>query len=282
MTTTPLSPRPGEPTDPDLRDRYRTDASREREERRAEAARQAATVPPSRTPVGPIRVIALLVTVALVLLAGFSLAGPMLKQSETVERPLVATSALSFAGGTGQVRVRAAEPGEQPRAVVTSTWGLRKPTTSITSSGGTTRLTSRCPGPDLGTVCRVDWLVVVPPTTEIDLHHGVGEVSIEDITGDLDLEVGVADVSISGAEGERVRVDIGVGALDYEAVEAPRLVEARVGVGDARIRVPEEQTYRVDIPQGMADTTNRVGNDPSSSRRITVEVGVGAVRVDPS
>ena len=34
MTTTPLPPRPGEPTDPELRDRYLTDAAREREERR--------------------------------------------------------------------------------------------------------------------------------------------------------------------------------------------------------------------------------------------------------
>ncbi|KRE38850.1 hypothetical protein ASG73_00295 [Janibacter sp. Soil728] len=285
MSTTPMTqwpPRPGEPTDPDLRDRYRTDASRERESRRAAAVQETATTPPSRTPVGPIRVIALLVTLALLLVAGLSLVGPMLKQSQTREQPITADGAVRFSGDVGDVRFRAAEAGERPHAVITSTWGLGKPTSSVRTSGGATRLTSSCSRPSLGTVCRVDWLVIVPADTDLTIEHGVGAVSLEGTTGDIDLQVGAGDVTITESEGDTVSADIGVGAIDYEAVEPPSTVDVRVGVGEATVRVPGTEGYRVNTSGGASDVINNIGNDSSSSRRITVESGVGSVRIDPS
>lgn len=282
MTTTPLPPRPGEPTDPELRDRYLTDAAREREERRVESVRLAAEPAPSRTPVGAIRVIALLVTTVLVAGAGLSLLGPMLKQSETTDYQLSAAGELDFEGAVGDVRVRAAEPGESPRAVATSTWGLREPRNSVRTSGGATRVTSHCPSPGLGTVCEVDWLIVVPADTELDIEHGVGQVTVEGASGDLDVQVGVGDVTVTEATGERFEAEVGVGALEYEAVEPPRVVEARVGVGELVVRVPDTVRYRVDTGNGAAEVANSLGSDPGASRRIILEPGLGAVRVDPS
>lgn len=285
MTTTPtapLPPRPGEPVDPELRERYRTDASREREARRAEAAQQAAAAPPSRTPVGPIRVIALLVTVMLVLFAGLALVGPMLKQSATEERPLVASSQLSLKGEVGDLRVRTAEPGEEPRAVITRTWGLWEPRTSVTSNSDETVLTSSCRGPGGGSSCEVDWLVVVAPDTEVKISHGVGAVSLEGPTGDVDIDMGVGDVTITESEARSVRVDMGVGKFDHESVEPPESIIAHLGVGEAVIRVPDTETYDVDIPGGASETVNNIGSDSSSSRTISVQSGVGAVTIDPS
>ncbi|MDN5717706.1 MAG: hypothetical protein L0G89_10790 [Janibacter sp.] len=285
MTTTPTTqwpPRPGEPTDPELRERYRTDASREREGRRDQAVHETAATPPSRTPVGPIRVLALLVTLGLLLVAGLSLVGPMLKQSQTREQPITANGAVRFSGEVGDVRFRAAEAGERPRAVITSTWGLGKPTSAVRTSGGATSLTASCPRPSLGTVCRVDWLVIVPADTDLTIEHGVGAVSLEGTSGDLDLQVGVGDVSITESGAETVSADIGVGAIDYEAVEPPRSVDVRVGVGEATVRVPDTEGYRVDTSGGSSDVINNLGNDSTSSRRITVESGIGAIRIDPS
>ncbi|WP_068263540.1 hypothetical protein [Janibacter limosus] len=285
MSTTPATqwpPRPGEPADPELRDRYRTDASREREGRRAEMVQEAAETPPSRTPVGPIRVIALLVTLGLLLVAGFSIAGPMLKQSQTREQPITATGAVRFSGEIGDVRFRAAEAGERPRAVITSTWGLRKPTSAVRTSDGATSLTSSCPQPSLGTVCRVDWLVIVPTDTDLTIQHGVGAVSLEGTSGDLDLQMGVGDVTITESEADTARIDIGVGAIDYEAVEPPRSVDVRVGVGEATVRVPDSEGYRVDTSGGASDVINNLGNESTSSRRISVESGIGSIRIDPS
>lgn len=282
MTTTPLPPRPGEPTDPELRDRYRTDASREREARRAETVRLAAEPRPSRTPVGPIRVLALLVAVVLVVVAGLSLVGPMLKQSATSDQRITAAGSLEINAQVGDVRVRAAEPGESPHVTTTRTWGLWEPSTSVRTSGDTTRLASSCTGPAIGTVCEVDWLVVVPADTEVDIEQGVGAVSVEGMTRDVDVEVGVGDVTVAEAEGEHLSVDIGVGALDYEAVEPPRTVEASVGVGELVVRVPDTVGYRVATSSGSTEVANSIGSDPSASRRITLDNGVGAIRVDPS
>nr|WP_257911156.1 hypothetical protein [Janibacter limosus] len=55
----------------------------------------------------------------------------------------------------------------------------------------------------------------------------------------------------------------------------------RVGVGEATVRVPDTEGYRVNTSGGASDVINNLGNDSSSSRRITVESGVGSVRIDP-
>lgn len=285
MTTTPtaqLPPRPGEPHDEELRERYRTDASRERQERHAQAVRQTAETPPSRTPRGPILVIALVVAGALVLLAGLSLVGPMLKQSQTREQAISPQGAVSFNGEVGDLRVRAAEPGESPRAVITSTWGLSKPTSSVRTSAGTTQLSSSCPRPTLGTVCKVDWLVVVPADTTLRVQHGIGEIAVEGTTEDVDVRVGVGDVTIAGSRADSASVDVGVGRVEYEAVEPPTSVDVRVGVGEAVVRAPDSERYRVDTSGGSSEVINNLGNDSKSSRRISVESGVGSIRIDPS
>lgn len=280
--TTPLPPRPGEPTDPELRDRYRVDAMAEREQRRSVAARAAAEVPPSRTPRGPILVVAGLVSLALVLLAGLSLVGPMLKQTETTEQALPAADAVRIEGSVGDIRVRAAEPGERPKVVMTSEWGLRRPTTSVGVSDGTARLVSRCPSWGPGTVCSVDWLVVVPPASDLTIEHGVGDVRLEGLAGDVDVEAGVADVTIADSTGEEASVQLGVGAIDYEATEPPRDVSMSIGVGEARVRVPDTVGYRVRTEGGPSDITSTIANDPTAKRRIRVETGVGAIMIDPS
>ena len=100
--TPPVPTRPGEPQDPELRERYLRDAESVRAARRAEAARLAAEVPPSRTPRGLIWLLAGLVTLVLVTIVGFALVGPMLKQAETSERPLSpATTGTALSGASG-------------------------------------------------------------------------------------------------------------------------------------------------------------------------------------
>ena len=89
-------------------------------------------------------------------------------------------------------------------------------------------------------------------------------------------------MTITESEADTVSAEIGVGAIDYEAVEPPRSVDVRVGVGEATVRVPDTEGYRVNTSGGASDVINNLGNDSSSSRRITVESGVGSVRIDPS
>lgn len=282
MTTTPIPTRPGEPEDPGLRDRYARDAWERREAQRLEAARAAAETPPSRTPRGPIRVIAALVAAALLVAAGISLAGPMLRQSETTDMALPqGMSSLNLKNGTGDVRIRVAEPGESPRVTSTIEWGLRKPTADVDSSGSVATVRGQCPTGPVA-VCTTDWLVVVPADTEIEVDQGVGQVTVEGTSGDVDVRSGVGDISVTESSSESIAVENGVGGATIESVEPPRSVDATLGVGDLIVRVPDTVRYRVDTQGGAADVRNSLGSSPGAERRIDAEVGVGGLTVEPS
>ncbi|MGO1165391.1 MAG: hypothetical protein ACTMHL_02110 [Janibacter sp.] len=282
MTTTPMSTRPGEPEDPDLRDRYARDAWEKREAQRVEAGRAAAETPPSRTPSGPIKVVAALVTLVLVGGVGLALVGPMLRQTETSDAALPqGISELRLRNGIGDVRIREAEPGERPTAMSTVEWGLRKPTTSVDASGDRATVRGECPTGPVA-VCATEWLIVVPEDTDVQIEQGVGEVTIEGMSGDVDVRGGVGGVELTEATSSTIGVDLGVGDVRIESVEPPRQVDASVGVGQVDLALPDTVGYRVQMKGGASETQNSVGNDPAAQRRVTLEAGVGDVTVKPS
>lgn len=282
MTTTPMPTRPGEPEDPDLRDRYARDAWERREAQRLETARAAAETQPSRTPSGPIRIIAGIVAVLLIAVTGLTLAGPMLRQSETTDTALPqGMSSLNLKNDVGDVRIRVAEPGESLRLTSTVEWGLRKPTTSVDRTSTSATVRGQCPtGPV--SVCTTDWLVVVPADTEIEVDQGVGEVTVEGTSGDVDVRAGVGDITLTESSSENIGVESGVGGATIESVEPPRSLEANVGVGDLTIAVPDTVRYRIDAQGGAAEVRNSLGSSPGAERRIDAEVGVGGLTVEPS
>ena len=279
MTMTPGTPTAAEPTDPELRDRYRRDAEAQREHRRAAQAERAAEVRPARTPKGPIRIIAALVTLLLVAGVGLAMIGPMLKHQETRSRALPkGVNALRVSSDVGRVRVRAVEPGEEPRVRRTVTSGLLDPDVSVRTSGDGATLTSDCPDLTSG-VCRVDWLVLVPEGTTTRIDQGVGGVSVEGLAGDVDIHSGVGSVTVADVAADRVRVDLGVGDADIDVAEAPRRVRADLGVGDLTIRVPGRVPYRVDA--GGQNVASGVEQDPQAPRRIIAATGVGGLTIQP-
>ncbi|WP_338749718.1 hypothetical protein [Janibacter alittae] len=279
MTQTPTPIPPGVPQDPELRERYLLDAERARQDKRSESARMAAEVPPSRTPSGPIWVVAALVSLVLVVGTGAALAGPMLRQSEATERPLpVALSRVEVGNGTGDVRVRVAEPGERPAVTSTVEWGLRRPTTRIDVSGSTAALHGECPNGFI-TVCSTDWLVVVPAGTAIDISQGLGGVTVEGPRGELDIEAGVGDIEITEAQSQQIDVRTGVGSVRIESVEPPQVLQASVGVGDLTARLPGTATYDMDTDVGTGEVSNTLGSTPGADHRAHLEVGVGEMNV---
>lgn len=282
MPQTPMPTRPGEPQDPELRERYLRDAQALRASRRAESARLAAEVPPSRTPSGPIWVVAALLTVLLVAGAGFALAGPMLKQTSTSEQALPADiTRLVVDNRVGDVRVRAAEAGESPRVTSTIEWSLWEPEAAVTMSGSTARLRGHCPDNVL-TICSTSWTVVVPQDADVEIKEGVGRVTVTEVAGDVDVEAGVGDVRISETTAQRITANLGVGSLWVESVEPPQSVRAKVGVGGLSVQLPQSASYDVDASGGVGEVRNDLGSDTGSDRTVTVEGGVGSVSVSAS
>ncbi|NYF98107.1 hypothetical protein [Janibacter cremeus] len=282
MSQTPVPTRPGEPHDPQLRERYLRDAQQVRRDRRAETARLAAEVPPSRTPSGPIRVVAGLLTLVLVLGVGFLLAGPMLKQTSTSEQALPADiTSLEVDNDIGDVRIRTADAGEAPRVTTTTAWGLRRPDVLVEVTGATASLDAQCPS-GIAAPCSTDWTVVVPAGVDVEIEEGVGRVMIEGIDGDVDVEAGVGDVRITEATAGRITAELGVGSLWVEAVEPPQHVYAKVGVGDLSVQLPETASYDVDVRGGVGEVRNDLGSDAGSDRTVTVEGGLGSVSLSAS
>ncbi len=266
-------------TQTDLDDRYRQDAEQARARRRAAQAEQAAEVEPTRTPSGPITAIAAVVAVVLVVIAGLAMLGPMLQRDVTTERALPAgLTSLRVHSDVGQVRVRAADPGESPHVTRTDRYGLLRPETSIDTSGDTATLRSSCP--EIANVCRTQWVVVVPEETTVRIDQGLGATNVEGLAGDVDVRSGVGSVTLTDMTASRVGVDLGVGDLTVEAVEPPRLVDASVGVGDLTVRVPGDVPYAVQTTG--QDVSNQLGDDPAAPRRILAETGVGGLTIQPS
>ena len=68
---------------------------------------------------------------------------PVADGKVTSDQRITAAGSLEINAQVGDVRVRAAEPGESPHVTTTRTWGLWEPSTSTLSSPRTLRASSR-------------------------------------------------------------------------------------------------------------------------------------------
>lgn len=227
-----------------------------------------------------IRTVAGILASGLVVLTSLSFLGPMLQRAEAEQHQISADiTRLAIKNGIGDVDVRTAEDGERPSATVTSTWGLRPPDVSVRSSGGTTTIDSGCRSGAWPDVCRTRWLIVLPEGTSLDLDQGVGSVTVTDPSGEVRARAGVGEVRVTGSRADTVDVQVGVGGAELELAEAATQTSVRVGVGDVTAEMPADESYSVTF-NGMPDTLhNELGDDPRAEHSVSVEAGVGTVRL---
>lgn len=100
-----------------------------------------------------------------------------------------------------------------------------------------------------------DWTVEIPATTPFDLESGVGDVSIEGLSGALDLELGVGDLTVTGRDADFGEIDLSC------------------GVGETTLRQPGGRRIRDGV------LGNEVESSGSGRSPLRVEVGVGDVDV---
>lgn len=99
------------------------------------------------------------------------------------------------------------------------------------------------------------WVVRVPARMALELDHGVGEVHVTGLEGDVEAEVGVGELRIEGGKGkiDRAEVHVGVGDAAIKGVGGPeqdgfplgrtvswtgegeQSIDAEVGVGEATV-----------------------------------------------
>jgi putative adhesin len=177
--------------------------------------------------------------------------------------------------------------------------GLSDPQLSAESTPSGVVLDARCDS-DLAIECAVDYTVQVPPSFQVRVETGSGEVTASNLTGGMSVQVGSGDVRLDdlagpldvhsrsgrveahGLRSDAVTVDAEYGDVEAELAGVPTEVRVRSQHGDVDVAVPGSERYRLDV--GTPDGSTEVGVmiDATSSHLVTATSSSGDVRVRPS
>ncbi|MEQ4725138.1 DUF4097 family beta strand repeat-containing protein [Nonomuraea sp. B19D2] len=193
-----------------------------------------------------------------------------------------------FPGTAGELFVERSLTWSRDRPTVTEDWDSRS---------STLRLDAVCPGADQpdGPLCQADFIVFVPPETDIEaattggdlivndvfgklrLSSVSGNVHINDISGTIWARTGTGNVDAHGLDVEQADVEIGSGRVKLSFISAPTDVKAVVRTtGNISVNVPRA-TYRVTAD--AAESEIDVEQNPQASRNIVVKAPNGTVSV---
>ncbi|KAB8184326.1 hypothetical protein FH608_048450 [Nonomuraea phyllanthi] len=162
---------------------------------------------------------------------------------------------------------------------------------------GTLRLGAVCPGSDQpgGPVCRADYLVFIPPETDLEADTTGGNLSVSDLFGKLRLSSVSGDIEaddITGAfwarsgtgsvaayrlDVERADVEVGAGDVKLSFTSVPTDVKAVVRTaGDVVLEVPPAA---YDATVEAAETDVNIEQRPEAKRKILARAPSGHVFV---
>ncbi|MFC4112593.1 DUF4097 domain-containing protein [Nonomuraea zeae] len=178
-------------------------------------------------------------------------------------------------------------------------WSVERPTVTEDwdERTGTLRLDATCPGSGqpAGPVCRAEYVVMVPPETDIEASVTRGDLGVGDLFGDVRLtsvsgsvmvrdvagsvwaRSGSGNVKAEGLRGGAADVEVGAGDVDLSFVNVPATVNAVVRTAGA---------VNVNVPRGAYDVTVDAARsrldvrlDAGSPRKITARAPNGSVTI---
>jgi hypothetical protein len=117
------------------------------------------------------------------------------------------------------------------------------------------------------------WTIELPARLSVEMDHGVGKITINQLAGSIDIESGVGDIDVHGASGD-VTIGLGVGDAEISGCTGTyESAECAAGVGDAYLRINGRK-----IGEGgfLANTASWSGD---GEHEIKVDVGVGDAKV---
>ncbi|MBF8190520.1 hypothetical protein ITP53_33360 [Nonomuraea sp. K274] len=237
-------------------------------------------------------------TVSTVLLArGFARARPPV---DTTHRSIpFAEDDVTIEAGKGPVSVRVTA-GRAGELLVTRRleWlsGERPGISEEWEAGtGTLRLDATCSGVEDPIVasCRADYMVSVPPETDVeasttggrlDVSVVFGDVRLSSVSGSIEMQgvsgavwarTGTGDIMADRLDGETADVEVGSGYVHMSFVNPPTTVRAVVRTaGGVTLNLPSS---RYDVSVEAAESTLSVLNDSRSPRKVTAKAPDGFV-----
>jgi DUF4097 and DUF4098 domain-containing protein YvlB len=141
-----------------------------------------------------------------------------------------------------------------------------------------------------GTEASADLLIRVPAGGQLDVHLGVGKLTVSNVDGRLMLDVASADVETSGTRGA---LDLDLGSGNVSVTDAKGDIIVDTGSGDVTLSRIEAQRFSLDAGSGNLRATGVTA--PSleldtgsgdmtltdvSSPSITLDSGSGSVEVE--
>ncbi|HEX2806202.1 MAG TPA: DUF4097 family beta strand repeat-containing protein, partial [Kineosporiaceae bacterium] len=249
---------------------------------------------------GSLRVLGLVVVLGLLGAGAAAVVVEFFRQQAIETAPLAIGVTQVFATtDTGDVRVRAAAVGEQPRMIRTLHWSFERPQLQQAVSAGIARVDARCPRQWFMSNCSVDLELVVPAATAMQVETDTGRISVSGTSGGLTAITSTGAVTLSGVSGGSVSArtntgDVTVLATGADGVLAastdtgdvrlsfttsPRSVRASTSTGDVTISVPQGDSYAVNTRTDVGESTVLVPNDPAAPRSISATTSVGDIQV---
>ncbi|GAA3566232.1 hypothetical protein GCM10022419_053640 [Nonomuraea rosea] len=244
-----------------------------------------------------VTVLALLLS-TLQLWRGFARATP---PTDTTQRSIPFTkNKVLVKAGTGDVSL-IIMPGVAGELLLDRTlrWAKDRPTVTEDwdERTGTLRLDATCPGSDqpAGPLCRADYVVMVPPETDVEASSTQGELDVSNLFGDVRLtsvsgwvhvqkvsgavwaRSGSGNVRADMLKGGPADVEVGSGDVDLSFTTMPTAVKAVVRTsGDVNVNVPRgSYDVTVDADESLID----VRLDATSDRKITAKAPGGSVSI---
>lgn len=200
-------------------------------------------------------------------------------------------TAFTVAIPAGQLQLIAGPPGLVSLRGTVTYRGGQAPTLAWPDDITGLSLVSTCHSSQGG--CGYNYTLAVPPAMAVTASNGAGNVSAGELAGTLRLTVGAGQVTLTRLSGTLsvtdsagnvtatamtsaitdVTVKAGNVSLQYDA--APQRLTVRDSTGNVTASVPRTASYHVDVSARTGVVSNRVPDDPTSQRTISLSVGAG-------
>lgn len=107
---------------------------------------------------------------------------------------------------------------------------------------------------------QVEAVVRLPPRLDFELDMGVGEITLEGLTGNVDLELGVGEVTLDSQSAHLRSVNLDVGVGDAEIYGSNKHIEGRRSflVGSEVYWAEGKGDKRIDVDVGVGEATVRL------------------------
>jgi hypothetical protein len=122
----------------------------------------------------------------------------------------------------------------------------------------------------------VEFEIIAPAGSRLDLHTGAGNVRIQDMTGEIAAHTGAGGIDVRGADGP-VSLDTGAGNIEYEGTPSGDC-SMETGAGNITLGLPADVNVEIDLDTGIGivDIGGFDVDGQVSTREVRGVIGTGS------